>query len=258
MNDLLVDRFENYFRHPTSDHNVLRLGDRCNACANVRRATAHLLGRYDDAGPDADRFDADLQQQVKAFQERFQHRVTDGEVGPGTRRLITKLLLEEGNTSIFERYRKPENTRLPCIFISYSWGDQDKVQKLVQWLRDHEVNVILDADSFLVGERVDESIRRAVAEADKVLAVFSKNSRDRRWPQFEREIAEQLESSLFGQKLLIYLCLDDTPLPQHDNERIAIAGGQKPLKSIGNKILQALTGSASPMPRVPYDEDEPL
>jgi TIR domain-containing protein/putative peptidoglycan binding protein len=257
MNDLVVDRFEKYFRHPDWGHDVLRLGDRCNACANVRRATAHLLDRYDDGGSKAKIFDEELQQQVKDFQERFRHRVADGEVGPGTRRLITKHLLAGSDPSLFNRYFKPETSELPCVFISYAWKDEEKVHKLVQWLRDREIKVILDADSFIAGETVRDSIRRAVAEADKVVAVFSENSKDRDWPQFERAIAEQLESVL-GQKLLIYLCLDDTPLPEHDNARLAIAGGQKPLKSLGNKILETLTGSASPMPRVPYDEDEPL
>ena len=257
VNDLLLDRFEKYFRHPGLGHDVLRRGDRCIACINVRRAIGHLLGRSATAADDPELFDADLEQQVKALQDHFRHRVSDGEVGPGTRRLIVSNLLGRFHASIFERYAKPETALVPSVFLSYAWKDKVKVDKLVQWLRDRDVSVIVDTDSFIAGETIQDSIRRAVAEADKVVAVLSENSRDRDWPRVERAIAEQLESSL-REKVLIYLRLDATPLHAHDVARIAIEGYQKPLKQIGNEILRALTGYAPQMPRHDYDENEPL
>jgi hypothetical protein len=115
----------------------------------------------------------------------------------------------------------------------------------------------MDTDSFVAGETIPDSIRRAVAEADIVVAVLSANSRDRDWPRVEIAIAEQLESSL-KERVLIYLRLDATPLHAHDVARIAIDGDQKPLKQIGNEILYALTGVAPRADRHDYDENEPL
>ena len=52
--------------------------------------------------------------------------------------------------------------------------------------------------------------------------MFSKNSRDRDWPQLDRSLAEQFEARLKN-SVLIYVRLDDTSLPAYDLNRIAIA-----------------------------------
>jgi hypothetical protein len=260
MNDILVDRFEKYFRHPDLSHDVLRRGDRCIACVNIRTAIKHLLKRSSPETDDPELFDAGLEQLVKVLQDHVGNRVSDGEVGPSTRRLIvSNLLARYGDASIFKRYVRPETARVPSVFLSYARDDKDKVAKLAQWLRDRDppVHVIMDTDSFVAGETIPDSIRRAVAEADIVVAVLSANSRDRDWPRVEIAIAEQLESSL-KERVLIYLRLDATPLHAHDVARIAIDGDQKPLKQIGNEILYALTGVAPRADRHDYDENEPL
>jgi len=147
VNDILLDRFERYFRHPDLGHDVLRQGDRCIACKNVRRAIGdHLLGCSATAPDDPEVFDADLEQLVTALQDHFRHRVSDGEVGPGTRRLIVSNLLGRYDASIFERYDRPETALVPSVFLSYAWKDKVKVEKLVQWLRDRNVRVIVDTD----------------------------------------------------------------------------------------------------------------
>jgi hypothetical protein len=257
MNDILVDRFEKYFRHPDLSHDVLRRGDRCIACANIRTAIKHLLERSPTETDDPELFDAGLEQLVKVLQDHVRNRVSDGEVGPSTRRLIVSNLLGRYGASIFKRYVRPETAQVRSVFLSYARDDKDKVAKLAQWLRDRDVRVILDTDSFVAGGTIPDSIRRAVAEADIVVAVLSANSRDRDWPRVERAIAEQLESSL-KERVLIYLRLDATPLHAHDVARIAIDGDQKPLKRIGNEILYALTGVAPQADRHDYDENEPL
>jgi hypothetical protein len=221
-------------------------------------AISHLLNRHAAATNDPELFDAGLEQLVKELQDEFRHRVSDGVVGPGTRRLIVSNLLGRFDATIFRRYLRPETARTPSVFLSYARQDKDKVAKLSQWLRDHNVRVSVDADSFVPGETIPDSIGRAVAEADKVVAVLSGNSRDRDWPRFERAIAERLEASLKGERVLIYLRLDATPLHDHDAARIAIEGDRKPLKQIGNEILTALSGVAPQASRHAYDENEPL
>ena len=42
MPDILEKRFEQYFRHPDDEHDVLDVGDRAAACSNIRQALAML------------------------------------------------------------------------------------------------------------------------------------------------------------------------------------------------------------------------
>jgi hypothetical protein len=194
---------------------------------------------------------------VKEFQKDFHHRVADGLVGPGTRKLLVTSLLGHYAADIFLRLDQSEIAEAPSVFLSYAWADSAKVDKLDQWLRDRGVRVLRDRDSFTAGWTIPDNIRRGIATADKVVAVFSANSRDRDWPLLERTIAEEIEIRL-GRPVLIYLRLDDSPLPAHDLTRLAIAGSRKTLKEIGAEILHALTGSALEPTRHPYDENEPL
>jgi TIR domain len=128
---------------------------------------------------------------------------------------------------------------------------------LDQWLRDKGIRVIRDESSFQAGTTIPDSIRRAVAEADKVVVIFSGHSRNRDWPRLERAIAEEVEARI-GVPILIYVCLDDSPLPKHDDKRIAIKAKKQPLKVVGEKILHALMGSGLPLKRYEYDENQPL
>jgi hypothetical protein len=101
------------------------------------------------------------------------------------------------------------------------------VNKIDQWLRDHGLRVIRDRQFFVAGATIQDNIVRAVASSDKILAVLSANSRNRDWPSLERELAERVEVRL-GAPVLIYLCLDSTPLPAHDLTRLAIMTKDKP------------------------------
>ena len=255
MSDILVDRFERYFRHPDGPHEVLGLGDRGVACMNVRRALG-MLGVTDARGAsEGETFDEALETAVRAFQDKFRHRVSDGRVGPGTRRLIVSNLLGRFDASIFHRLKRPDPT--PSVFLSYAWKDSSKVDKLGQWLGDHGVRVIRDQTFFKAGESIPANIRRAVAEADKVVVVFSANSRERDWPRLESAVAEELEQRIGG-TLLLYLCLDDTKLPAPDPTRLAVRAKDRPLKQVGAELLHALTGAGLEPARIRYDDREPL
>ncbi len=261
MDDLVLRRFEHYFRHPDIHHGVLRPGDAVVACGNARRALSWL--RIDTGLPiaefDRNLFDESLLAAVREFQLRYHHRVADGLIGPGTRRLLTREILHAmgDNTSIFQRLQLPEQRREPSVFLSYAWSDSERVDKLDQWLRDRGIHVIRDQDSFIAGESIQENIARAISDADKIVAILSQNSRDRDWPRLERTLAEQLESSI-GTSVLIYVRLDDAELPTHDSTRVAISARGVPLKEVGQRILHAVRGANLIAPTHPYDENEPM
>ncbi len=258
MEDLVIRRFEHYFRHPDVDHDVLRPGDRAIACDNARTALSWLhinAGRQPES--DSRLFDESLGAAVREFQVTYHHRVADGLIGPGTRSRLTAEILHMKNPSVFQRLHKPEQRSRPSIFLSYAWSDSERVNKLDQWLRDHGVQVIRDKDSFTAGETVQENISRAISVADKILAILSRNSRNRDWPSLERALAEQLESRI-GASVLIYLRLDDTKLPVHDSARVAISARGVPLKEVGERLLHAVVGTSLISPTYSYDETEPL
>jgi len=48
------------------------------------------------------------------------------------------------------------------------------------------------------------NIERAIANADKILAVLSDNSRDRDWPRLSGQLAEEVEAQLGSPVLVTY------------------------------------------------------
>jgi len=174
-----------------------------------------------------------------------------------TLELIVSELMHKFSSSIFFRFRRPEIWSSPSVFISYATADRDPVNKLDQWLRDHGVRVVRDRQVFVAGTTIQENIVRALAHSDKILAVLSKNSRDRDWPRLERQLAEQVEAKL-ETPVLIYLCLDDVWLPAHDSTRLSIVAKGKTLKQVGAEILHAVVGVPIPQWQYAYDENDPL
>lgn len=140
--------------------------------------------------------------------------------------------------------------------MSYAWADEAPVNKLDQWLRDHGIGVIRDVTDFKPGSLIPDNIWNSVLSADKVIAVYSQQSKVRDWPSFEHQIAEQVENFI-KVPLLIYLRLDDTPLKAYDPYRIAIEAKGKTLKQIGLAIQSSLD-MPSEATRFDYDKDAPL
>jgi hypothetical protein len=231
------------------------MGDRAVACKNAKAALA-ALGFARAFGSDPHLYDQSLFEAVKRFQKEIEHRNVDGVIGPGTRaRLVSELLRQDGVLK-FTKLDASEAVRIPTVFLSYAWVDTSRVDKLDQWLRDHEIRVIRDVNSFEAGSQIQDNIWKSVLSADKVIAVYSERPKTRDWPSFEHRIAEQVESQLKA-PVLIYLRLDDTPLKAHDPHRIAIEAQGKTLKQIGLEIQRTL-GMALEPARVDYDEDAPL
>jgi hypothetical protein len=254
VSQTLIERFEPYVKHSDQDHHALREGDRAVACKNVKAALA-WLGVARAFGDDPDLFDDELSKAVQRFQKDTGHKNIDGVVGPGTRAKLVSQVLQKCGVSQFDKLDGADAIRIPAVFLSYAWADASRVDKLDQWLRDHGVRVIRDVD-FEPGSNIKDNIWTSVFSADKVIAVYSAHSQARDWPSFERQIAEEVER-LIQTSVLIYLCLDDTPLKAHDPHRIAIKGRTKTLRQIGAEILKALHVPVEPA-RFEYDEDEPL
>jgi hypothetical protein len=182
----------------------------------------------------SEEFDDQLFEMVREFQRRHGHPIGDGKVGPNTRRRIINALIQRYDPSVFRRLKLDPNES-PTVFFSYAWTDSDKVDKIDQWLRNHGVRVLRDSDVFVAGLTVDENIRLAIADADKIVAFYSAESQGRDWPHLERTIAEEVERRL-DSRILIYILLDSTPLPKHDPNRLAINASVVPLREVGRRF----------------------
>ena len=260
VNELVVLRLGRYFRHPHVNHDVLSVGDRAVSCANIRRALEYLDVPVEESETTEDQlYTAALTEGVKRFQAQFPQAIPDGQVGPNTRRRLVDRLLVKYGTSIFGRLRRHGAGTKPVVFLSYASEDQQKAEKLDQWLRDKDVYVIRDANSFVVGHTIEENIRFAVTRADKVVALYSKQSKKKDWPRLELALGEDLEREL-KERLLIYVQLDGSALPAHDPNRLAItAVSPRTLRQVGEELLFALYDDyEKPLQRIRVNEDEPL
>lgn len=251
----LIDRFGIYFQHLNPDHHTLVLHDRSIACKNVKAALAQL-GIARSFGDDPILFDQELRDAVMRFQQQEAHRNTDGKIGPNTRALLITRLLQRFGAAVFAKFDHSEVRRKPSVFFSYAWEDSAKVDKLDQWLQDNGINAIRDIRSFVAGSQISENILSSILSSDRVVAVYSANSKGRDWPTFEHEVCERVEE-LLRVPVLIYLRLDGTPLKAHDPHRIAIDGRGRKLREIGLEIQNALNPVARTL-RIAYDEELPL
>lgn len=84
-----------------------------------------------------------------------------------------------------------------------------------------------------------------IRECSVVVVFYSRRSRRRDWPEFERSLAR--ERADLGTAKLIYFCLDDTPLPGPDTNRLALKVKDKTLEVACQELLSAILEE----PRVP-------
>jgi len=117
--------------------------------------------------------------------------------------------------------------RTSKIFISYAWANEDVVLAIDYWLRRKNLETKIDKRDFFAGSRIRDEIMRIMKECDIVLIFYSKDSKNKPWPEFERELASDLEmeAKKEGKKppRIIYIVIDDTPFPTvTEANRIAI------------------------------------
>lgn len=103
---------------------------------------------------------------------------------------------------------------------------------------------------FKAGVEIAANARKAIAAADKVLAMLSAQSREREWTKREWEFAEEVQRQI-NDPVLVFVCLDDTPLRERHSERLAIPMGI-PVHEVGHRILHALGAEVlrPPPPRI--------
>lgn len=141
------------------------------------------------------------------------------------------------------------NREEKVIFISYAWKDKEAVLAVDQWLRNKGARVILDDRNFLVGEDVRDQIIQAIKQSGIVLCFYSSHSSDRPYPKLERRIAEELElETEYSQSRIplkvIYFCLDDTPLPDHQRYRLAVKAKEKSFESACIELWKGICPTA--------------
>jgi hypothetical protein len=233
---------------------VIALSYKGQVCQNIR-AALRMLGYRIPAGT---HYDKRLEATVLEFQKSYNHRNRDGLFGPGTRRLLAMVLADKVGTRALSVLKGLEDTTPAIVFLSYAWADSPAVDKIDQWLRDNDIRVHRDSRDFPPGKQIPEAIKDAIVQADKVLVVYSANSKDRDWPRFEVSVAEQKEKEGGLRDFIIYLVLDSTPLPKHDPNRIAVLSRGKSVRQIGEELLLGIIGHKGEPPRIEFDENEPL
>ncbi|MCX5991560.1 MAG: toll/interleukin-1 receptor domain-containing protein [Chloroflexi bacterium] len=247
-------QIERHLRDPVVGDGILAPPYEGIVCENIR-AALRLLGFRIPSGKS---YDAELKNKVLEFQKAYNHTNQDGLFGPGTRRLLAQILDQKAGTQALSVLEELNRKVAPLVFLSYAWADSPTVDKIDQWLRDKGVRIQRDTRDFKPGQQLPDAIKDAIVRADKVLAVYSSNSKERDWPRFEISVAEQKEQSTGKGDLIVYLVLDDTPLPKHDPNRIAVFGHGRTVRQVGQELLRGILGEGGETPRIEFDENELL
>lgn len=130
------------------------------------------------------------------------------------------------------------------LFISYAWAEEAVVDAIEQWLRLKGLITIMDKRNFIAGEPISEEIVRGMREADAILLFHSERTVGKRWIDFERRLAREFEQTATQEKReppqLIFVVLDNTPLPKTEKDRIAIMAKGKKLPQVCQEIYDAV------------------
>ena len=127
------------------------------------------------------------------------------------------------------------------IFIGYAWANEEVILAIEQWLRNKGLSTRIDRRDFFAGERIRNEIMRVMSECDVILIFYSKDSKDKPWPQFEQEMAGDLEMDAKKRKTkpprIMYVVIDDTPLPSiSEKNRIAVMAKGKRFELVCEEI----------------------
>jgi hypothetical protein len=101
-------------------------------------------------------------------------------------------------------------------FISYVREDAAKIAVIVNNLRDNGVDLWIDRDSLVAGERWKESIKKAIQTGEYFVAIFSRNrlSKERSVAHDELLVAiEELRLRPYNRRWFIPVRLDDCDIP---------------------------------------------
>jgi hypothetical protein len=140
-----------------------------------------------------------------------------------------------------QRQAKEEGRLKSEVFISYAWANENVVHAIDQWLRNRGLLTRLDKRDFFAGARIRDEIIRTMADSNAILVFHSRESMDKPWPQFEREMASDIEMSAKQSgdtpPIIIYVVLDDSQLPSiSESNRIAIMAKGKKFDDVCEEI----------------------
>jgi hypothetical protein len=190
--------FERYFRDPKAADTVLTVGSTSLACKNIRLAL-RFLGLHESIDfPES--YDAALAREVLRFQEAYKHTSRDGQFGPGTRRLLTRVLMEKTGVGVFRRMSDPEQRGQGHAFVSYARADSGPVRDMVERIRGWGFGVWYD-DSILGSEHFNASIQHAIEGCYLFAVCLSDASVKSDWVVKEVMFANQLKKDILPIKM---------------------------------------------------------
>jgi len=142
--------------------------------------------------------------------------------------------------------------QVPKVFLSYAWADKNLITAIDQWLRNKGLDTKIDERDFFAGARIRDEILRVMQTCDAVVIFYSSLSKDKPWPDFERELASDLEieAKKEGRKppRIIYVVIGKLDLPSiTERNRIAVITEGKKFPIVCDEIYRGILGlSRSP------------
>jgi len=141
------------------------------------------------------------------------------------------------------RQKKSIEAREPRIFLSYAREDSALVTVIADFLAPLPIPVFLDTRSVRPGQEWRERVVDELEKATHVYVFWSKDAATSEW------VAKEIKLALKGQKVVIPVIIDDTPLP-HDVSRYMgidvrfVAGVNRGRFDVGSSISQVGVGGS--------------
>jgi len=145
------------------------------------------------------------------------------------------------NTAIRTLSKSLNNSKVPCVFISYQRHDEDYASEIANYLKSREIDVYVDltdmdlrlARQLNKPERVTSSIKKGLNESDYMLVIVSSTTYKSPWVPFE--IGYAYESMGDNMKILRHKGLDRDSLPHYLQVR-EVLNGRIPLAQFVGSI----------------------
>lgn len=198
-----------YFRDPWSK-DVMKPGVSGEACANLAYALDILGFGARDAQTTAGMYTDGLATLVRAFQAANAHTTVDGLCGPGTARLLARVLEEKYTTGVFSRgLTDPEHRREGQLFISYARADAKRIQPLIQLIKSWGYTVWYDTALEGVaghgGVEWEKALQREIEHSYMLIVLLSAAAIESEWVISEATYADHLD--------LVVLPIPIDPIP---------------------------------------------
>ena len=160
-------------------------------------------------------------------------------------------LVELGAIYVSQSEPRPTTIK-PIVFISYAWANEDVVLAVEAWLRSKGLDTKIDKRDFFAGARIRDEITRVMTDCSVILIFFSKQCEGKPWPEFERELAADIEISAKQKGTtpprIIYIVIDEASLPSvSEANRLAVMARGKRFELVCEETYHAILQ----LPRTP-------